>query len=652
MKGQVNQVFIILIGVIFIGAIVLFATSTVTDITKQNCQIDAERFKSDFNMIKTQMASSRGEAQVKQFQIPCNVDRILFFDNNKEVLFAGFEGLPIVMDALHSDTTENVFLLDGNDVVQTFYIPNIQVKVPYFTCTMIEGNNIELMFKTDNNGETHLQAIGQSDCTFDYVSPIELSYDDAAAILNDIFKENKSIMNYSIVDPIAAGLKRKVTLEDNETVINITKEYGTFDYYESIPKCAMESFMDFESRGLIELTGDYKNITDDPLIMWNFDDSGEESITYTLNRSITAECLRGNSPGLFGLAVADDPYSGIPNDKKDSAKAMRTEANLPNLTYIKSKARDRIIKQVDEEKRILSEDLNLLSQKIRNNNTLENNEKLSLMREVDSLAASIENPVYAEEKAKSLKSKLEQKGISFQDIQNNSLIKKLNHTFERDYVVGRDSFESYGVDTTCKDDPGWCYDGYNTTDQCHNSTHISEVTCGSDGCQYETQSCGSDVCRDGRCVTPSTCIDSDGGINETVAGSCEDSDNTYFDTCTSDYQLKEYDCSSDQCTSTIIDIVSGFECKDGKKVPVSPECRIEYHDDVIQCYEGDDLKNTSSCKQEQTSIYSRNVGCFYGHCGKQDWEYVGFVADHKCNGDRAVEKRGNDDDDDDERRLD
>ncbi|MFO7711366.1 MAG: hypothetical protein R6V53_06370 [Candidatus Woesearchaeota archaeon] len=645
MKAQINQVFVILIGVIVIGGIILFATSTVTDIATKQCQIDAQRFKSDFERVKNQMTASRGKAVIEEFRIPCEVDQIIFFDNNKEVLFAGFEGLPVVMDALHSDTKENVFLMSGKDIVQSFHIPNIEVKVPYFTCTSITGNSIELMFKSDERGETHLQSVGQADCTFDYTIPLELSYDDAASVLYDIFQVNQSVFNYSIVDPIAAGLTRKVTLEDNKTIINVTKTNGTFDYYESIPKCAMESFMEFEDQGLISLDGDYQNLTDDPLIMWDFDSPGQDSATYVLKKAISAECLRGNSPGLFGIALARDPQ--IDPAKEQQAKALRNDSNVPPIENIMAKARDRIETEFEQKKKDLSGEIQELQEQVRNNESLTQNEKLSLMRDIDTLSGSLDKPRYAQQKAGTIETTLSTHNLEhlIKDVKP-----KVDSVMDGEYVVKQQVFKAYGVDTTCTDSNNgdWCYDGFNVSAQCGSSSTLRSIKClgpGNGRCTYYNEPCSAgQICRDGMCVNDDPCVDSDGGINTQVFGSCEDNA-LKFDKCLDKYRIREYECVSGACVAHDLTLGADRICQDGKNVSKPEECHIEEKDEAFVCYEGDSQEESSECKESQNGgTYTKKVKCISPgnsgeRCHKSGWEYYGSSDNYECD-DGKVEEEG------------
>ena len=203
---------------------------------------------------------------------------------------------------------DNTFFIKNERVVKSDYIGNINFKMPYFLCTKAEGSAINLMLEGMGNEAGISKKDDELDCTFDYLLTIELTEEDIKdvfdgiieALGNDSLREKiGNLQTKELVDPVEANLTRKVDITPDTTTVTVKKSNGEFQYYENIPKCAVEDLQEAINAGLITFSPEVDlNISNDPLIMWNFNDEGDEEITYTINKFIAPSCLRGQSPGL------------------------------------------------------------------------------------------------------------------------------------------------------------------------------------------------------------------------------------------------------------------------------------------------------------------------------------------------------------------
>lgn len=173
--------------------------------------------------------------------------------------------------------------------------------------------------------------------------------------------------------------------------------------------------------------------------------------------------------------------------------------------------------------------------------------------------------------------------------------------------------------------------------------------CGMDGETYatdcEAEVAGVYVDYMGECLVLETCVDSDGGMDVTVAGTVELGDDSYDDYCADNGTLQEYNCVDNEVVMIAFDCAEGQECSGGRCVDTEPPvnetpevnmtgCEGPYYADIFsqdtavfngveytdECIEFDVVKDYL-CKDDLLETINNECpsgyGCNQGVCVEQ-----------------------------------
>ena len=340
-RGQIySQTFLYFLIVIVAVMILIFGYNLLANFKEKSCDSQYTDFKVKLEESIKSTATQKGAVKGLKVSSPCGIDRILFIDHSKEVVFDSLEKFPLITDMIYSGGRDNVFFIKNGNVIKSDYAGDINLKMPYFLCTKADMTSINLMIEGTGEDVIISKKDDEFDCTFDYVITLELTEEDISdvfdgiveAIANDTLREKIGNIDAKyLVDPVEANLTRTVEIGKDTTTVTIKKTNGVFQYYENIPKCIIEDLQAAEDAGIISFNPEIDlNVSNDPLIMWNFDNDEYEEITYTINEAITPSCLRGQSPGLFGIGLTELSFNDSVNDLVGGW--LDTEYNAENLT--------------------------------------------------------------------------------------------------------------------------------------------------------------------------------------------------------------------------------------------------------------------------------------------------------------------------------
>jgi len=118
----VSLPFIIIVAVVSILVIVLFGSQLSALFIKTGCVAQTNDFLRDLESLSSAQRTSTGTKIDVDFNVPCGVDRIFFFDQDNGVFYDGFGEYPLLEDAIRSKSRNNVFLMKGGNVIDTLYV--------------------------------------------------------------------------------------------------------------------------------------------------------------------------------------------------------------------------------------------------------------------------------------------------------------------------------------------------------------------------------------------------------------------------------------------------------------------------------------------------------------------------------------------------
>lgn len=185
--------------------------------------------------------------------------------------------------------------------------------------------------------------------------------------------------------------------------------------------------------------------------------------------------------------------------------------------------------------------------------------------------------------------------------------------------AGLSAFEVYYDDTIkyCSDGTPYGYCSSDKPKKCI-SGNLKDA-CGECGCPSGT------TCKDGKCISTTTCIDSDGGLNYTVKGQIKiNGKDSNYDYCRNSESNKEvYSCSGDKCLLTefycgpLNTIPSGIQvyncpngCINGACISAEFSSAISSEIPIVSCkgYQGNENYPFPAGRCEKAYDHDENTG--------------------------------------------
>ena len=578
-RAQTNQMFIYAIAIILAGALIFFGVSAISKVRQTSCDTGLTTFKDTIDSLALEAGAKRASGVGETIRTPCGVDKVLFFDRSKDVVFDGFDEFPAIQNTLNADTDKNTFLIKDGEVMDALQLDNLDIKAPYFLCSDTDNGNIKLLVKSDFDGETTLWPMDElSDCTYEYTTSLKLSSDDTLFMLETLFEEDEDILGKSVVDPLAVGLARNIEYEAGETRVTVKKKRGSFGYYEYVPPCAIKDFSDVTNGvGFSSDTSFSDTFPESRILEWTFS-GGAESITYVFASIVSPDCLRGHSPGLFGLALGADTYPGIAPSHIQMAQETRKKQGLRPFENLDSTVFDHISSRYKGSQIDVKEELDTLYSAVLQSN-LSQVDKSYLVRRVNRIRESLhKEPGTIGPQLDYIINTMDDEGVNVTEHVNAALI---SHYGSRKHAYERHRTEVISqADPGCSISGSHCYDGSNISNRCIDEGHIRRVDCQNGKCVYNPVQVCTGMCVDGRCLAPNNCYDE--------RSTCIDvSGNHYHDYCEDRYTLVEYECSGSSCNDTRKDCHGmGAICIHGECVMNSVVgCTVEDDEGFQKCIE-------------------------------------------------------------------
>lgn len=140
MKGQTQTIFVFILAAIVIGIIVLIGFRGVQQIVSSGDETAKAAFLTEIRNDVASYQRLRGSSKVFEYRLPSEVDEICFFSG---------EIPPSGKEVLINYEEENLFLFDGDDIVQAENIGPVNAA----TCMNITGK-LKIRITGQGNGVT------------------------------------------------------------------------------------------------------------------------------------------------------------------------------------------------------------------------------------------------------------------------------------------------------------------------------------------------------------------------------------------------------------------------------------------------------------------------------------------------------------------
>lgn len=137
-KSQLgSEVFKYMLIALVAGVILIFGYMMLRSVLQKGCTTELTDFTANFRNIDK--SSRYGEMELKEYSVPCKADKIYLFDFSKSINYAQFSQIPIMQDSLKTSKNDNVFLVEENKVLNSFYAGKFEIEDSYLCLKTSSG---------------------------------------------------------------------------------------------------------------------------------------------------------------------------------------------------------------------------------------------------------------------------------------------------------------------------------------------------------------------------------------------------------------------------------------------------------------------------------------------------------------------------------
>ena len=150
-KSQIiSELFKYLLIGVFAAGILILGYSAINSIKEKGCNTGLAGFELDVKNIGGGLRY--GTKELHNYDVPCNVDKIYFFDLAKSINPEEFKDIPIMRDSLKSKSDKNVFLIRKNEVKRSFNAGKLEIENSNYTCFATDSG--KLSFFAEGTGKS------------------------------------------------------------------------------------------------------------------------------------------------------------------------------------------------------------------------------------------------------------------------------------------------------------------------------------------------------------------------------------------------------------------------------------------------------------------------------------------------------------------
>ncbi len=138
----VGQVFIYVLGIVIMGAILIYGYNAISDFRRQSEQVSAIKLQSELSSAIDALSSDFGSIKKIELRVE-GYSRICFVESHTTPSLDGLTIDPLIRDSIASGTGKNVFLLT-NTVEASFTVESIAIFPLDVLCIEPHNNAVEL----------------------------------------------------------------------------------------------------------------------------------------------------------------------------------------------------------------------------------------------------------------------------------------------------------------------------------------------------------------------------------------------------------------------------------------------------------------------------------------------------------------------------
>lgn len=302
---------------IFSVAILVSGYKMVSIVREKACQTEISKFEIDLKGIDKSLRF--GAKELQSYVVPCQADRIYFFDLGKNINPDDFRDIPLLKDSIATGTDKNVFLIKEGEIKRSFHAGNMEMIYPYNICFVPNFGKISFSIEGTGKSVKVRSACNQPECT---AIPAKISDEDSRKVIQEAIGFGCANCPTDLDDEMEkleltrqnVEIFRRFLYCDGITDVQIIikpkkgSKIKYLRYYEFLPKDCIDDLKKY----LAEDMGIEADVKGDPLILWHFSDLGDEKkISYKLNTDLSEDCRQA----INGLGVAHFEGEIVPPEK-------------------------------------------------------------------------------------------------------------------------------------------------------------------------------------------------------------------------------------------------------------------------------------------------------------------------------------------------
>lgn len=137
-----SETFKYILAGVFSVLILIAGYKLISLVQQRSCAAEIKDFELELKDMDKSLRYATKE--FKSYIVPCSARNIYLFDLSKTIDLEQFNKMPIMKDSLRTSRNKNIFLINGNKIIGSFYAGNLEIGSPYYYCILAQNGKIML----------------------------------------------------------------------------------------------------------------------------------------------------------------------------------------------------------------------------------------------------------------------------------------------------------------------------------------------------------------------------------------------------------------------------------------------------------------------------------------------------------------------------